>query len=625
MMNTILLTRIVTCLCALVTTLSLGAQTPVNSKVKSVTLFMKGAQVERVGQIRVPAGETKVSFKHLSPYIDAKSVQVKALGKVQILGVRTIVSTDSLTSVDKNPEIVRRQKELIVNKARIETIREEYDVLKQNSSMSGRTSGATLAAAKEMTAWFASEMLRLKKEEAALTQHNSVLAKELKALQQQFTTSELGRSGEVVVTLQASVATPVDFTLHYYVEHAGWYPSFEVRSGGVEQAITIVYKANITQNTGEKWTQIPVTLSSGNPMSGNASPILKPYRIGIWGTDYPNYTPSPRGNALYGTITDMEGEPIVGALLQVDGSTVGTVSDVNGSYSLVLPSGKATITTEFIGMKSVTFSATPGLRNILMESDDKVLNEVIVNGLSGKVSGVSDERNSSQAAGEPKFVIRGASSLPGTAALTVETNQNHADYTYKIAEVLTLEGGTAVRQVEIGRFEQPATYTYVILPRAGKQAYLTAKMSIPTTRSLLDGEANIFFDNTFVGTMLLDAGADTLQVAFGRDPSVVVERELVNTQTARNFIGTTVKETKTWQTTIKNNRAEPIAVTINDQIPLSTDKSITVEAEDLGGGSLEKETGYVRWYLTISPGSKVMLPLRYTVKYPRNARNIKVY
>lgn len=624
-MKTTLFTRIAGCLWAIVTVLTLNAQTPVRSQVKNITLFMNGAQVERSGRTAVPAGETKVSFPHLSPYIDAKSVQVKARGKVQILGVKTVVSTDSLTSVDKNPELTRRQKEMADNKARMETIREEYDVLKQNCSMGGRTVGATLAAAKEMTAWFASEMLRLKKEEAALTRRNTALEKELKALQQQITTSGLGRNGEVVVTLQASAATSVEFTLHYYVEHAGWYPSFEVRSGGANQAVTVVYKANITQNTGEMWAQIPVTLSSGNPLSGNAAPVLQPYRIGMRGTTYPDYAPSPRGNTLYGIVTDMQKEPIVGASLRVEGSTVGTVSDVDGAYSLVLPRNKAMITAEFIGMKPVTFSASPGLRNIIMEADNSALDEVIVVGLSGKVAGVSAARNRTKSVNEPKAAIRGMASLPEAAVPTVETHQSYADYNYKIAEALTLEGGTAVRQVEIGRFEQPASYTYEVLPRAGKQAYLTAKMPVPANRSLLDGEANVFFDNTFVGTMLLDTGADTLQVAFGRDPGVQVERELVAAQTSRGFMSGSVKETKSWRTTVKNNRTEPISITVNDQIPLSTDKSITVEADDLGGGLLEKETGYVRWHLTLAPGERVVLPLRYTVKYPSYARNVKIY
>ena len=59
----------------------------VKTTVSDVTVFLKGAQVTRKTQVNFPAGNSTVRFENLSPYIDAKSVQVKVDGEVMVLSV----------------------------------------------------------------------------------------------------------------------------------------------------------------------------------------------------------------------------------------------------------------------------------------------------------------------------------------------------------------------------------------------------------------------------------------------------------------------------------------------------------------------------------------------------------
>ena len=57
------------------------------SKIEQVTIFLEGAQVTRTGSIILPAGKSVIKLKELSPYIDGKSVQVKATGSFTVLSV----------------------------------------------------------------------------------------------------------------------------------------------------------------------------------------------------------------------------------------------------------------------------------------------------------------------------------------------------------------------------------------------------------------------------------------------------------------------------------------------------------------------------------------------------------
>ena len=54
----------------------------VESKVDAVTVFLNGAQVTRNKSIEIQKGTTILKFTNLSPFIDSKSIQVKAIGPV---------------------------------------------------------------------------------------------------------------------------------------------------------------------------------------------------------------------------------------------------------------------------------------------------------------------------------------------------------------------------------------------------------------------------------------------------------------------------------------------------------------------------------------------------------------
>ena len=60
---------------------------------------------------------------------------------------------------------------------------------------------------------------------------------------------------------------------------------------------------------------------------------------------------------LTGTITDGDTqEPIIGASVQVTGTSSGGVSDLDGHFSIVIPEGRKTVTISYVGYKSQTIN-----------------------------------------------------------------------------------------------------------------------------------------------------------------------------------------------------------------------------------------------------------------------------
>ncbi len=75
-----------------------------------------------------------------------------------------------------------------------------------------------------------------------------------------------------------------------------------------------------------------------------------------------------------------DNEPIIGASVVVEGTTVGSITDMNGAFTLEVPSTGKMLTVSYVGMKSQTVAIRNGLR-ISLESDSKILDEVVVTAL----------------------------------------------------------------------------------------------------------------------------------------------------------------------------------------------------------------------------------------------------
>lgn len=89
-----------------------------------------------------------------------------------------------------------------------------------------------------------------------------------------------------------------------------------------------------------------------------------------------------QGNVVTGTVVDSNGEGVIGAsvVLKSD-KTQGTTTDIDGNFSLRLPSSQATLVISYVGMRSQEVRATAGKKlNITLEEDSEILEDVVVVG-----------------------------------------------------------------------------------------------------------------------------------------------------------------------------------------------------------------------------------------------------
>ncbi len=68
--------------------------------------------------------------------------------------------------------------------------------------------------------------------------------------------------------------------------------------------------------------------------------------------------------------------------------------------------------------------------------------------------------------------------------------------------------------------------------------------------------------------------------------------------------------------TIKNNKSEKVKIFVEDQFPISENKSVEIENLESSNGKVNNRTGQVVWELELEPNEKKELILKYSVKYP---------
>jgi TonB-linked SusC/RagA family outer membrane protein len=98
-------------------------------------------------------------------------------------------------------------------------------------------------------------------------------------------------------------------------------------------------------------------------------------------------------------ISQDDGQPIIGAAVQVVGTKTGLLTDMNGQFTITLPAGKTELQISYLGMVTQTVTAKNGMR-VFLKSDSRTVDEVMVvaygttkkSSFTGSAAAVSNEK-----------------------------------------------------------------------------------------------------------------------------------------------------------------------------------------------------------------------------------------
>ena len=200
------------------------------------------------------------------------------------------------------------------------------------------------------------------------------------------------------------------------------------------------------------------------------------------------------------------------------------------------------------------------------------------------------------------------------------TQETQTSVEFALPAPISVPSGSDGYTAEIMDAEMPAKYEHYSVRKLDRDVFVLAKIEGWEKLSILEGEVGVFLGNTYVGRSFIDPrrADDTLEISLGRDPGVIVTRVKGRDFAGTSFLGANNRATREWVLTVRNTRQTPIDIRVLDQLPVSVNKSIKVEAVELSGAVHDADTGELRWDLHLEPGESTQKTVKYTVTYPKD-------
>jgi hypothetical protein len=588
------------------------------SFVQEVTIFSSGAQILRTAAVAIQPGRSEISFTGLSNQLKQESVQLKADANITLLAVQAVKDYFGQRKIEQEERALIDRKNELAEKydsdtRMLQVYKNEEQMLIKNEEIGGQNGvkAEELRQALDLHRQRLAEVYqkqmeiekRMKSEQADLNRINLQLA-------------EISRKKDsVTYTVTALVdsrqSETIKFQLLYTIKDAGWYPAYDIRVNDVTKPLQVLMNANVYQRSGETWKDVTVNLSTGNP-DDNATPSsLQPWMLGFfdptvsWMRSQAN-----QPGTVSGRITDDKGNPIIGASIMIKGTNMAAVTDANGFFKLQNIPANGIIVINSVGFTSKEVAIKPGYYTIAMNPAVNSLDEVVVVGYGTQKDDINYDYKASK--------LKQREIQP----VAVTTQYQPTNTVYKIQEKYTLETDGRTTTIGIKKMDVPALYEYFSVPKIDASVFLTAKLTNWQDYDLQSGEANLYFEGTYLGKTYIDLSStgDTLALSLGKDNNITVSRKLVKDYSSKKLLGGNRTESKRYEVTVRNTKKIPVTIIIQDQFPVSVTKEISIEDEKAPDAQIDKELGIVTWNLQLSPAQEKKLQLSYEVKYPKDRK-----
>lgn len=560
---------------------------------KQATIFQNQAELSHAVTVQIPEGQTELSIDNVSGFINSATIQIKGGKGLTVLNTSAQAPTQATTETAKvrmwRDSVANLQNKIDDLNTQMEVNAEVRQVLSANKELKA-TTGLSVAELTKLLDFYKQKLNTLFQERQELQNRLNTL-NTAKEKAQQNLQAEIAKNttvaGKISVVLQANYAAKQELTVVYVTNNASWTPTYELRATDFTKPLQVVFKASIYQNTGLNWRGVALKLNSGVPGDYSVLPSLKPWFLRF-----------------------LEDEVVVMGYSAdaVETQIQGKAAGVAGASSSVRIRGSSSIKSGNAPLYIVD--------GVPMEASEAL---AISPNRIKKVDVLKDASASA---------LYGSRAQNGVVLITTKTdlsddiavNDKATEIEYSIETPTDLPSDTKPKYLTLNTQQTPADFTYAIWAGRANHAFAVATVQNWEKLQLLPGAASIFWNDDLVGKTYLGTANtnDSLQLNLGVDKRIAVKKEKQADFSKTRFIGSNVQQSVQYAITVRNNKTKEVAITVYDQIPLSTGTSIDVFDVDVNGGNLNPETGMVQWQYKLATGESKLIKLGYTVKYPKD-------
>lgn len=604
----------------------------VKSHIDHVVVYEQGAQVERLAEVTLNQGTNMIVFHDLSTAIDPSKVRLSGRGDFTVLGISHRYHTDTLGGADSNEERMRLStlrnslnKDIQHAQTRRVLFDREEQLLLQNQDFKVKDTGVDLQRLMEATAFFEMRFQRIQEGREDIDREVASLQSEIQALDlamQSLPTLRTSTSLEITVRIDAPEATSGELVFSYWMQQAGWTPSYNVRVRDVSDPLTLECQALVHQSTGERWEDVTLTVATGTPSKNRTKPNLQPWYIdgtqghangntsvasaNAWLKAQP-YNPTVR--EVRGQLYDANGQPLVGAtVMSADGRTR-AVTDINGFYNLQVAQGTTALSYQSIGYAVETISISNPVMNVSLAPNLEVV----------EVLAIAEETNEMTESLFGRASSRRRDVEEDLSFVAVDIAHSPTQTRFNVNASYDIPSDGHPHAVRIQDHRLAAEYLHQCAPKLDPQVYLTAMFTDWEDLDLMNGRMHIYFGEDYVGEsqLRLDFVEDTLAISLGPDPNIVVRRKRTLREDKVGAFTGKKEFNREYTFTVINRKKHDIHLQLEDQLPLVRTEEIVIDRLKLDGAKVHEASGQVVWDLTVKAGDLEERKMRYVIESPR--------
>ena len=338
---------------------SFSAQAQQKLNIEQATVFLSGAELVSTANLSLAKGENEIMFTNVAGDVKTQSINVNATNGIVVESVtfqNNYLAAEVLSPHAKelkdSIETAVTDSQFIHNK--IAVLSAQTNVLWKNWQVSGANTGLSVAEESKLLDLINTKMeglMDLKTKEENLMKKTKEKIAKLNSQLDEERRKDYQPGGQLLVKFYAKEASNTSVVISYVVPHAGWTPAYDIWAEDAHSPVKLAYKANIYQNSGVKWNNVHLSLSTGNPNEGVQAPVMNPWYLAFYTPVYRNahamnamapamYQKSKASRDYDGVLDTMiiadpvTGETSINEYVSVDNGGVNTSFDIDLPYTI---------------------------------------------------------------------------------------------------------------------------------------------------------------------------------------------------------------------------------------------------------------------------------------------------
>jgi uncharacterized protein (TIGR02231 family) len=270
-------------------------------------VYFNAAELQQTTSVNLPIGTSEIVIKNVADYLNENTIQIGAPSSVTVLSVQFTQNYISEYEIDESNPAIKKVRDSItlvqkeIKKVQIDVYSHQQTIglLDNNQSVAGANTGLSVVELMKLVDYYKAKRTELDNAIVALQEKEAKLNKRLQALNEKLVINtqkeDKTSKGKLVLQVMNEVAGNVNLDINYITNAATWNPFYDLRVESVKDPINMMYKAQVSQNSGIDWKKVKLTLSSGNPNQNNQAPLLSSWFLRY--QDLENGYSYYRGNA----------------------------------------------------------------------------------------------------------------------------------------------------------------------------------------------------------------------------------------------------------------------------------------------------------------------------------------